>query len=230
MLRLRDMATAERTIMIPGLNRVSAAYHAQGQYFPRFERQKIRAFYDDDLLTGNKEPNQAMRRGIPCSLKPKPEDHATPRESVNFYSSFHSYTYTSADASTQHQSVYPSLTSMPAAAPFCSFLLRHAPSPHDQPERRGRRRAPCRLVLGLRLPHGSGMCLGSASTDWIRIFIRNATPPTTIPTASAARTIHVGGGRRAGCKNNPCSRRASSCSLGVGCKNNPCSHTHIKNV
>lgn len=67
---------------VAGLDRVSNAYHEQGYLFPRFERQKIRALYDDDLLTGNKAPEKQILRMIPCKLKPIRPPESTPPDSV----------------------------------------------------------------------------------------------------------------------------------------------------
>ncbi|CAD7950636.1 unnamed protein product [Amoebophrya sp. A120] len=55
-----------------GLTRAEAAYHEAGYMYTRGDRQKIRALYNDSLLTGEKVPAKQILRDIPCQLKPHP--------------------------------------------------------------------------------------------------------------------------------------------------------------
>ncbi|CAD7948405.1 unnamed protein product [Amoebophrya sp. A25] len=71
-----------------GLTRAEAAYHECGYLLTRGERQRIRALYNDALLTGEKVPSKNILRDIPCALKPHPgrdgeEVNRTPPDSAH---------------------------------------------------------------------------------------------------------------------------------------------------
>lgn len=57
-----------------GMNKVETAYYEMGHLFPRFERQKVRLYMDDNILTGVKKPTRNILQSIPCKLRPPPPD------------------------------------------------------------------------------------------------------------------------------------------------------------
>eukprot|EP00746_Dinoflagellata_sp_MGD_P166448 gnl/MRDRNA2_/MRDRNA2_96328_c0_seq1.p1 gnl/MRDRNA2_/MRDRNA2_96328_c0~~gnl/MRDRNA2_/MRDRNA2_96328_c0_seq1.p1 ORF type:complete len:210 (-),score=24.59 gnl/MRDRNA2_/MRDRNA2_96328_c0_seq1:72-701(-) len=48
-----------------GLSRAENAYHDNAHAFPRFERQKIRAMLDENLITGAKQPDPELLKRVP---------------------------------------------------------------------------------------------------------------------------------------------------------------------
>lgn len=54
-----------------GLGRVEAAYHDHSFLFPRFERQKMKGWYDNNAIEGDKVPVRKYLQDIPCKLKPR---------------------------------------------------------------------------------------------------------------------------------------------------------------
>lgn len=52
-----------------GLDRVENAYHAHGHAYPRFDRQKIRAYQQDNLVSGKVEPAHHILKEIPNMYK-----------------------------------------------------------------------------------------------------------------------------------------------------------------
>lgn len=64
-----------------GLSRAERAYHEQGHCYPRFERQKIRALLDENILSGAKQPDPYMLQRIPNVPRVDPEERPNSRSS-----------------------------------------------------------------------------------------------------------------------------------------------------
>jgi len=57
-----------------GLSRAERAYHEFGHCYPRFERQKIRALLDENILSGTKQPDPGLLSRIPMVPRVDPEE------------------------------------------------------------------------------------------------------------------------------------------------------------
>lgn len=57
-----------------GLSRAERAYHEHGHCYPRFERQKIKALLDENILSGAKKANPEMLQRIPVVPRIHPDD------------------------------------------------------------------------------------------------------------------------------------------------------------
>lgn len=57
-----------------GLSRAERAYHEFGHCYPRFERQKIRALLDENILSGAKQPDPDMLQRVPMVPRIDPEE------------------------------------------------------------------------------------------------------------------------------------------------------------
>lgn len=56
---------AVQAAAIAGMTSAACGYHAAANDFPRFERQKVRAIFDEEILNGTKAPHPEMLRRFP---------------------------------------------------------------------------------------------------------------------------------------------------------------------
>lgn len=69
---------------IAGLDSAAAGYHAAANDFPRFERQKVRAIFDEGILNGTKRPHPEMLRRFPNREKHDSDMPTYPLSSAEF--------------------------------------------------------------------------------------------------------------------------------------------------